>query len=648
MHPRRGSNGSAPAADIPAAKGERRPSGAGAKKLQTAVRQLKPQELFALQAENERLLQWEQKLMERAAALEEAASSGGGGDTAELVTRLEAQNKELRASLDMAMLNAGGAGGSGNCSEEAAELRKALRELEARRILERSEEAARIGMEQAAVREAQAAHDATASRLLTVEQSHEHATKLLGSLQASHDEAVAARSAIERERDHLADLLAAQMKMRDAMRGEGAPGAAEEDGEGLREAELRVREAELRRQVDEEAAAAARERQHSLVLAFELQRDEVSLLEASNSARLLEEAARRSEAAAAEAQAQSERNVTRAVEQVHLALEESRRGELSHRLLAAELAEAEAGAALCLELGERCKASRAETEAAALEVWRHEEAAAKTMQRLDELEARNAELDAANAELRARVAAMSEGFERAQQQAARLPKALTELEAARLEAAEKGTAVAQLQAEAREVEARHEVALKKAVQQHREAGRVREAVLKEAVSRAERYRGEVEELHLQAEEAAGDEEAARSGEELALGQVARLEKKLEAATKELCRRDDQLHAMARRLEALAHTSTESHMHDMGYWSERSKRADFATAAYTVGSSKRAAQKVAASAVRRIGEIGAAAAGPAAAAVGGPGAARSGPGGGRAAPLSRKDENALHLPPIKSP
>ena len=52
------------------------------KKLQTAVRQLKPQELFALQAENERLLQWEQQLMERAAALKEAeanpASSGGG------------------------------------------------------------------------------------------------------------------------------------------------------------------------------------------------------------------------------------------------------------------------------------------------------------------------------------------------------------------------------------------------------------------------------------------------------------------------------------------------------------------------------------------------------------------------------------------
>ena len=41
--------------------------------------------------------------------------------------------------------------------------------------------------------------------------------------------------------------------------------------------------------------------------------------------------------------------------------------------------------------------------------------------------------------------------------------------------------------------------------------------------------------------------------------------------------------MARRLEALAAANTESHMHDMGYWSERSKRSEFATMAYTLTS-----------------------------------------------------------------
>ena len=80
--------------------------------------------------------------------------------------------------------------------------------------------------------------------------------------------------------------------------------------------------------------------------------------------------------------------------------------------------------------------------------------------------------------------------------------------------------------------------------------------------------------------------------------MAALEKQLEALKKEGARKDDQLQAMARRLEVLAQANTESHMNDMGYWGERAKRSEFATAAYTVGSSKRAAQKVAEAAHRR--------------------------------------------------
>ena len=101
--------------------------------------------------------------------------------------------------------------------------------------------------------------------------------------------------------------------------------------------------------------------------------------------------------------------------------------------------------------------------------------------------------------------------------------------------------------------------------------------------------------------------------------------------------------MARRLEALAQSSTESHMHDMGYWGERAKRSEFATAAFTVGSSKRSAQKVAAAAMRRVGELSA------------PG------GGGAAAGRKARDHGRDHgkdesntaaepsgkLPPIKS-
>ncbi len=42
------------------------------------------------------------------------------------------------------------------------------------------------------------------------------------------------------------------------------------------------------------------------------------------------------------------------------------------------------------------------------------------------------------------------------------------------------------------------------------------------------------------------------------------------------------------------------MHDMGYWAERGKRHDFASAAFTVGSSKKAVDKVAKEVMRRAG------------------------------------------------
>ena len=106
---------------------------------------------------------------------------------------------------------------------------------------------------------------------------------------------------------------------------------------------------------------------------------------------------------------------------------------------------------------------------------------------------------------------------------------------------------------------------------------------------------------------------------------------------ELQRKDDQLQAMARRLEVLAHASTESHMTDVGYWGERAKRSDFATAAFTVGSSKRAAQKVAQAALRRAKVLDASDANLKAARVG---------GGGATGRLADATATTTTLPPLK--
>ena len=102
----------------------------GKAKIQTAVRALQPQELFALTAENERLLNLEKDLAEREAKLKLAEAAA-----TEEAARLRAQNDELRQALDLAMLNGGGGD---------AELRAKIRELEARHVLERSEDAARV------------------------------------------------------------------------------------------------------------------------------------------------------------------------------------------------------------------------------------------------------------------------------------------------------------------------------------------------------------------------------------------------------------------------------------------------------------------------------------------------------------------------
>ena len=70
-------------------------------KLQTAVRALKPQELFALQAENERLLKWEQELIEKAGFMkqqEERLVSLQEQLSLARHLRLQWKNAECRAS----------------------------------------------------------------------------------------------------------------------------------------------------------------------------------------------------------------------------------------------------------------------------------------------------------------------------------------------------------------------------------------------------------------------------------------------------------------------------------------------------------------------------------------------------------------------
>ena len=565
--------------------------------MQTAVRTLQPQELFALQAENERLLKWEQELMEKAANLmerEERIVSGevpppSGGESSSVpseqkleVMRLRAMNEELRAQLDMAALNQGAQPGQA----ELAALKKRMHEAEAQRVLERSEEEARLQRAQAAHRETQDAHEQTAKRLLTLQTAHEHATGLLTSLQAQHDAAVAARTAAERERDRLAELLASQQTPA-ADLSDAAPSS---DAADLRvtllTAELRQHEASLTEAL--EAAAAN--------LALRL-REVEEAHEASMFAK--------------------EHELHRAIAQVHKCLDAETCAEVRTRVVAAELPALEGALhAACAERDEqaaRTAAAVQQYEAEAAESLRHEAAATKAEAAKASAEERTRRLQERLEQANARRVAAEDLAARGEAALARMARLEEELSEALALVARLQVEQGRLETEAAERETKHEAAVARVREQAKEGLKMREALLKEAVARAEAAQKEADELREQMEKAASDEEIARDGEEMAMHQLKRLEKQLEAARKELQRKDDSIQAMARRLEVLAGTHTESHMHDMGYWSERSKRTDFATAAFTVGSSKKAALKATKEMTKRANALGPATGGGAAAA-----------------------------------
>ena len=564
---------------------------------------MKPQELFALQAENERLLKWEQEIMEKAGFLKEqeqrlislqeqlvsgqapppapppppapeAALENEGMTPSESdleVKRLRAMNEELRAQLDMAMLGQGGGGGG---AQELDALRRQVREVEAARVLERSEHESRLAREQAAHRDCQAAHDLTAQRLLTLTAGHEHATQLLTDLQKKLDAEAKARAAAEEERDRLARQLAV------AGGGGGGPAAATPDAAVLA-AHLLLLGRELRAQDDahallSEEAQAAREAQQALEATL-------ASLKSEHEAELFAK----------------DHEVHKCIQQVHHALAAEASSRVGTLCLAAEVGALEtvdsrlqaAEAALGDERA-RCVQAVAQYEAEAAEGLRSEARLAqaeKAQLAAEERAKRLAErLDQANA----RRQAAEELAARGEAALARLAAMEGELAEAVAEGRRLRVEVGRLGVEASEREAQHEQALATLREQSKEGQRMRESLLKEAVARAKAAEAEVEELRGQMEAACGGEERAQEGEELALSQVARLERQLAQLRKETGKKDDALQAMARRLEVLAGTATESHMHDMGYWAERGKRTEFATAAYTVGPSKKQASKVA--------------------------------------------------------
>jgi len=499
---------------------------------------------------------------ESALALKDQSSS-------EEALRLKAQNEELRRELDMAMLNGGGGGA------ELAGLRKQLQEVEARRVLERSEDAA---------------------KLATLEASHAHATSLLSSLQASHDEAVAGRSAAERERDRLADLLARTMQPID------------EDGDVSTPSNAAA---------SSSSDGAARAAVHESLLVHELSSHEI---DADGTIAALRQALEHAERFHATAMDAKGRELARAIEQVHRHLAGTLAVDVATRVLRAEIGlmetDAQESVRRAAQEGERCREALADAaRAAEAQMTAETESARLSTEAAEEqraAEATRAQL--VDASERAR--ALQQRYEAAVAQSLSDAQRLEAVEAARVDAkariralenelaasraaVQRGTAqVGRLE---EELAGRDELQAKAIAQlkaKQKEAVKMREALLKEAVQRAEAARTELGELQAQMDEAAGDEERARDGEELAMNHVSRLEKQLEAIKKEISRKDDQLQAMARRLEVLAQANTESHKHDMGYWGERARRSEFATAAFTVGSSKRAAQKVAQAAMVR--------------------------------------------------
>ena len=546
-------------------------------KLRTAVRQLQPNELFALTAENDRLVKLEKDLAEREAAVSRREQQGQ--DSIEEATRLAAQNDELRRALDLSMLNAGDGGAA---AAEAGDLRRQLRELEARRVLEKSEEAARLERMRLAMEESKEAHDATSAKLRTMQAAHEHATQLLRDLQAAHDECSAGRSSAERERDRLAELLA--RKMREV----GEAGATSEGPAihaDILALELRENEADL-------AAASACDSVHRQLLAAELRRQETAVDEAvAAGVAALGRAMADAETAHA---AELDRRAIEMARAVEEALVESQGAEAGARVMRAEVAALEDDAA---SLARRESEARGAAEAAEAEAARLRAAWQKEQRARERADMRATRLQASVDELGKQLEAAAAAVAKADAALADQARLEAELAAARHEAARSAEEVSRLQNDATEREKAHEAAMQALREQQREAGRLRESVLREAVNREKACRQEMNELREQAESSAADEQAAREGEELALGQVARLEKQLAVARKEITRQDDRLKVLQRRLDVLAATTTESNMHDMGYWMERGKRTDFAAQALTVGTSKKAAKAIAAAAMR---------------------------------------------------
>ena len=136
---------------------------------------------------------------ERIVSGEVQAVPSSSSDDLELeLARIRAHNEDLRKQVDFLTMGGGGGGASGGGSgSELANLhalQKKLHEIEAQRVLERSEAESRLKREVLAREEEQAAHEHTAAQLLSMTQAHEHASALLASLQAQHDEAVSARS----------------------------------------------------------------------------------------------------------------------------------------------------------------------------------------------------------------------------------------------------------------------------------------------------------------------------------------------------------------------------------------------------------------------------------------------------------------------
>lgn len=657
----------------------RRPSNEGGRPsvkqgLQTAVRSLKPQELFALTAENERLIKLEKELAAREAALNlrevsvqedltareaalaqrEAAqgggSSGGGSSSSashDDFSRMQAQNEELRRALDLAMLNGGGGGVDPSVvaalkqqvqesEARVGELTRTLQESEARHLLERSESQSRVERAKLAFEHEELSHGATSAKLKHMTTAHEHATALLKDLQAALDEANAARSAAERERDRLADVLARHMLEGNS---NSSGGGNSDDGAAAN------------------AAAASGMEEPLLPLHVQLLQAELAAAEEAGSAMAAAVRVRWDEAEVGHAAAReaSERELAKAVAQVHAHVEQARMEATASEVLRGEIGVLET----TLALGAEREAAQHKAHAEAMK-----KAMAAREKERQRAEAAAAEAAAAGKAAAAAEAACADATERAARSHALYEEAELKLMAAkdamaslasakkRLAALEKELAKARAEGErsAKEVarldgamsalQTRHEDALRAQAAKAKEMAKMREAVLKEAVERAEAARRELAELQGALDEAAADEERAREGEELALGQVARLEKQLEAAKRDIERRDDSLQAMARRLEVLAQANTESHMTDVGYWGERAKRSDFATAAFTVGSSKRQAHKVAQAAMRRAKVLDGAPGGPAASSNALPSIADA------TATSSSKKQTTTTLPPLK--